>query len=63
MLNLPHPDALTDQIKTKAVNRGGMQAIEDKALNAYHRALSEGKGREEAESEYFKTFQKGLYGK
>jgi hypothetical protein len=54
----PHPDHLTDWIKTKEQRRGSMQAIEDKAIKAYHNALGAGKSREQAEEEYFKHFQK-----
>jgi hypothetical protein len=52
----PHPDAITDWIRAKQIRRGSMQAIEDKAIAAYHKALDEGRGREEAEKEYFKHF-------
>ena len=62
MLNLPHPDALTDLIKTKEIKWGGMQAIEDKAIESYHRALSEGKSKEEVERIYFSFFNKAANG-
>jgi hypothetical protein len=54
----PHPDQLTDWIKTKEIKRGSKQAIEDKAIEAYHKALDDGRGKEEAEGEYFKHFNK-----
>jgi hypothetical protein len=54
----PHPDQLTDWIKTKEITRGGKQAIEDKAIEAYHKALDEGMSKEKAEKEYFKRFNK-----
>ena len=53
-----HPDALTDYIALKQIHRGSKQAIEDKAIEAYHKALDEGRGKEEAENEYFKHFNK-----
>jgi hypothetical protein len=56
MIQEPHPDTLTDYIALKQIRRGSMQAIEDKAIESYHKALDEGRGKEEAESEYFKHF-------
>ena len=53
-----HPDELSDWIKTKEIKRGGMQAIENKAIADYHKALDEGKSRAEAEEQYFKHFNK-----
>lgn len=58
----PHPDHLQDWIKTKQIRRGSMQAIEDKAIAAYHKALDEGRGREEAEQRYFSFFNKWTNG-
>lgn len=51
-----HPDALQDYIALKHIRRGSKQSIEDKAIEAYHKALDEGRGREEAGEEYFKHF-------
>lgn len=59
----PHPDQLSDWIKTKEIRRGSKQAIEDKAIAAYHKALDDGRGREEAERIFFKHFQKSNNGK
>jgi hypothetical protein len=58
----PHPDQLSDWIKTKEIQRGSKQAIEDKAIAAYHKALDDGRTKEEAEKEYFKHFNKGTNG-
>jgi hypothetical protein len=58
----PHPDQITDRIKTKERRRGSLQAIEDKAIAAYHKALDEGRGKDEAEGEYFKHFNKNSHG-
>ena len=55
----PHPDKLSDWIKTKEIRRGGRRAIENAAIKDYHRALDEGKSRAEAEKEYFKHFNTG----
>jgi hypothetical protein len=52
-----HPDQLQDYIALKQIRRGSKQAIEDKAIEAYHKALDEG-SREEAEKEYFSFFNK-----
>ena len=56
----PHPDALTDWIKTKEQRRGGKQAIEDMAIAAYHKALDDGRTKEEAEKIFFSFFNKKL---
>jgi hypothetical protein len=55
-----HPDALHDYIALKQIRRGSKQAIEDAAIEAYHKALDEGRGKEEAEKEYFKHFNNKL---
>jgi hypothetical protein len=57
-----HPDHLTDWIKTKEIQRGSKQAIEDQAIAAYHKALDDGRTKEEAEKEFFKHFNKGTNG-
>ena len=54
----PHPDQLTDWIKTKEIRRGSKQAIEDQAIAAYHKALGEGRTKEEAERIFFSFFNK-----
>jgi len=54
----PHPDQLTDWIKTKEIRRGGKQAIEDKAIAAYHKALDDGRTKGEAEKIFFSFFNK-----
>lgn len=53
----PHPDRLNDIRIAREVNRGSYQALEDKALKAYHDALAAGKSKEEASQIYFETFQ------
>jgi hypothetical protein len=57
----PHPDQLSDYHGLKQIRRGSMQAIEDKAIEEYIRVCDE-KGREEAEKEFFKHFNKGTNG-
>jgi hypothetical protein len=57
MLPEPHPDHLSDFSRLKAIRRGSRQAIEDKAIAAYMKAFEE-RGREEAEKQYFETFNK-----
>ncbi len=44
----PHPDAIPNQTATKKIARGGMEAIEDKAIAEYMRAYEE-VGRVDAE--------------
>lgn len=52
-----HPDLLTDYRALKAIQRGGNQAIEDKAIAEYIKAHEE-LGKEEAERIYFEYFKK-----
>jgi hypothetical protein len=59
----PHPDTLHDYARLKAIRRGSRQAIEDKAIEAYHAALGEGGRREEAEAIYFSFFNKVSHAK
>jgi hypothetical protein len=56
----PHPDELTDRIKLKQIKVGSRQAIQDSAIDAYHKAIEQGRTREEAEEEYFKQFNNSL---
>jgi hypothetical protein len=58
MINLEHPDKVSDYRNLKQIRRGGMQAIEDKAIAEYMRVFDE-QGREAAEKEFFKHFNKG----
>jgi hypothetical protein len=60
---IDHPDQLTDYHRLKQIRRGSRQAIEDSAIESYHKAIDEGMSREEAESEYFKQFNKNSHGK
>lgn len=57
MQQLDHPDHLTDYARFKAIERGGKQAIEDKAIAEYMRAYEE-LGKEEAEKIFFSFFNK-----
>lgn len=58
MLNPDHPDTALDYYRLKQIQKGGLQAIEDKAIAAYMKAY-EVKGKEEAERIYFSFFNKG----
>jgi hypothetical protein len=53
-----HPDTHTAWQQAKEIKRGSMQALEDKAIKAYHDAIDEGKSRAESEKQYFETFNK-----
>jgi hypothetical protein len=57
-----HPDTLSDYIALKQIHRGSKQAIEDKAIEAYHKAIDEGRSKEEAEEKYFSFFNKTNHG-
>lgn len=63
MIIEPHPDQLQAQAATKAITRGGTQAADSAAMEAYYDALSEGKTVDQAGEVFIKTYQKGLYGK
>lgn len=58
-----HPDTLTAYQQAKSITRGSMAAADDAAIKAYHRALEEGRSREEAEQQYFETFKRFNNGK
>lgn len=58
----PHPDQVSDYHRLKAIHRGSMQAIEDKAIAEYIKVY-EDCGREAAEETFFKHFNKGTNGK
>lgn len=53
----PHPDELPNQAAIKKITRGGIQAIENKAIAEYMRAYEE-VGRAEAEEVFFNHFNK-----
>jgi hypothetical protein len=58
----PHPDQLSDYHKLKQIKVGSKQAIEDKAIAAYHKALDDGRTKEEAEEIFFSFFNKANHG-
>jgi hypothetical protein len=62
-MTTPHPDHISDYHRLKEIHRGSKQAIEDSAIEAYHKALDEGRGKEEAEEKYFSFFNKNSHGK
>lgn len=62
-MNQPdHPDILNNHSQIKSITRGGMQAIEDKAIEAMWRGLERGATREEVERIFFSLFKKTTYG-
>lgn len=58
MIPEPHPDTLSAYQQAKAFTRGSMQAADDTAIKAYHKAIDEGRSRQEAEQQYFETYTK-----
>lgn len=58
---IEHPDAITDWRTYKQRRVSAHQAIEDKALRAYHEAY-EKEGRSVAEQQYFETFKEAYNG-
>jgi hypothetical protein len=56
----PHPDQISDYHRLKAIRRGSMQAIEDKAIVEYIKAC-ETVGKEEAERIFFNHFNKNSH--
>lgn len=64
MLNTePHPDTSLDRESLKAITRGGMQAADDQAMEAYWLAIESGKTVDEAGEVFIKTYQKFVHGK
>lgn len=63
MLTEPHPDTAGDWESLKAIKRGGMQAADDKAMEAYYDAIVAGKTVDEAGEVFIKTYQKFVHGK
>jgi hypothetical protein len=63
MLQLPHPDFLTNQTAVKAITRGGTQAADSAAMEAMWQAIESGRSKEEAEKIFNDTYKKFLYGK
>lgn len=51
----PHPDLPQDYHRLKQIQRGGMEAIENSAIEAYMRVFEE-VGRVEAEKVFFSFF-------
>lgn len=62
MLNLEHPDAITDWQAFKEIKRGGRQAADTAAMEAYWLALESGKSKEEAERIFSQTYKMVLNG-
>ncbi len=58
-----HPDLHEAYHAAKQITRGGTQAADDQAIEAYHRAIDEGRSKGEAETKYFETYQKAVHGK
>jgi hypothetical protein len=54
----PHPDTTADWHAYKQRTRSAHQAIEDKAIDAYHKTLESGGSKKEAEEQYSLIFQK-----
>lgn len=52
-----HPDFTTDWHAYKQRTRSAHQAIEDNAIDAYHKALDAGGSRAEAEKQYSLIFK------
>lgn len=57
---IEHPDLLLQQAQAKAIHRGGTQAADSAAMDAYWRALEEGKTAEEAETVFSDTYKNSL---
>lgn len=57
-MNVEHPDTALDWESLKAIHRGGMQSADDRAMEAYWKAIEEGKSVDEAGEVFVKTYQK-----
>ena len=60
MLNLQHPDTIPNQTAVKQITRGGHQAADDIAMEAYWMALSAGMDHEVAAEVFSKTYQQAI---
>lgn len=58
-----HPDTATDYRALKAIHRGGTQAADDKAMEAYWQAIERGESKDEAGEIFIKTYQKVIKNK
>ncbi len=59
----PHPDELLHHHATRQITRGGTQAADNAAMEAYWQAIEAGKSKEEAGEIFRETYQKCLHGK
>jgi hypothetical protein len=59
----PHPDELLNHHATRQITRGGNQAADDKAMEAMWQAIERRESKDEAETIFSETYQKGLHGK
>jgi hypothetical protein len=59
----PHPDLPQAYHAAKQITRGGNQAADDVAMEAYWRAIEEGKSKDEAGEVFIITYQKFVYGR
>jgi hypothetical protein len=57
MLQLPHPDFLTNQTAVKQITRGGTQAADDQAMEAMWQAIESGRSKEEANQIFSQAYQ------
>jgi hypothetical protein len=60
MTQEPHPDLLADHHATRQITRGGNQAADDVAMEAYWRAIERGESKEAAGEIMIKTYQKAI---
>lgn len=58
MTQKPHPDTISDYHALKAITRGGTQAADSAAMEAYWLALESGRTAEEAETIFSDTYYK-----
>jgi hypothetical protein len=62
-MNIEHPDTLTNQTAVKAITRGGLQAADDKAMEAMWQAIERGERKEEVNKIFSQTYKNVLHGK
>jgi hypothetical protein len=63
MITEPHPDTHLNHHATRQITRGGNQAADDVAMEAFWKALDSGKSKDEAGEIFIKTYQKVVHGK
>ena len=63
MIQIAHPDELLTQQAIRNITRGGRQAADSAAMEAYYDSINAGKTIDEAGEIFIKMYQKLIHGK